>query len=324
MEKSLISIGLLLIIGAGLYLRNNGWEVDEIEKVNVFNDWKMRYNKKFSSEQEEMYRYQVFNKNLDLIESHNNDKSGKYTYTLEANQFADLSEQEFIERYLNLKAKIKNISKSYDYIPNGQARDWVEEGKVPPIKDQGTQCGSSWAFSAVGVLEINGNINFGLQTSLSEQDLLDCSGPYGNYGCSGGWMDSGFEYVIDHGIASASDYPYQGKDQTCKTSVKRDFKYVTGFRDVDGCQELQTLILDQSISIGVDATNWSFYKEGILNNCKQNLTSASILVGIDQNGVWKVRHQWGSKWGENGYIRLAPGNTCGICAAASYPILQKI
>ncbi|CAD8080311.1 unnamed protein product [Paramecium primaurelia] len=75
MEKSLISVGLLLLIGAGLYLKQNGEDLYELQKVKQFNDWKIQYNKKFSSEQEEMYRYLVFQQNAQLIEAHNNDKS---------------------------------------------------------------------------------------------------------------------------------------------------------------------------------------------------------------------------------------------------------
>ena len=186
------------------------------------------------------------------------------------------------------------------------------------VKDQGSGCGSSWAFSAVGAVESAFMIAGITNQTLSDQQVVDCTESYGNYGCSGGLMNLTFKYIIDKGITTESAYPYKGRFQKCQ--IDGGIYKISNYANVYGCSNFIKVIGTNTISSAPDATNWFTYKSGIFNNCGSQANHGALVVGYT-NEYWKVKNSWGPTWGEKGYIRLAPGNTCRVCDFGSYPIL---
>lgn len=132
-------------------------------------------------------------------------------------------------------------------------------------------------------------------------------------------MDSAFQYVIDHGLKTGAEYPYVARDQTC-AAPSGGSNFIKGFVDVPGCGPLLNALSARPISVAVDASNWSLYRGGILTACGTAVNHGVLLVGATDT-YWKIKNSWASSWGESGYIRLAPGNTCAVCSYPSYPTL---
>ena len=288
-------------------------QVEKTETISEFEAWKAQYGVKYESAFESAYREKIFLQNKAKVALHNADKFK--TYELGINQFSALSQEEFQQQYLGLVVpeNFVSLEESND-ISVGDA-DWTTQGAVTPVKNQG-QCGSCWAFSTTGSLEGLSKIGYGTLESFSEQQLVDCSGSYGNQACNGGLMDNAFKYVKAVGIVHEDEYQYKAVKQACSKNGG-PFK-ISGFTDVKDCNTLATAITGRPVSVAVDATNWSQYKSGVFNNCQKSLNHGVLLVGVSDQ-FWRIKNSWGTSWGESGFVRLARGNTCGICNAASYP-----
>jgi len=269
------------------------------------------------------------------------------------NQFMSLTKQEFIQTYLGTnpadtgasfvqeklsqgallqqKSSKKNkfnvdlsLKTTQNSLPTNNlpaSVDWRTKGAVTPVKDQGN-CGFCWSFSATGAMESLAFIKGRGLPSFSEQQLVDCSGSYGNYGCNGGLMDSAFRYARDIGMTTEAAYPYtsgNGNSGSCKKSC--GYFKISGYNDVPAYNDLQlaAAIVQQPVSVAVDANNFQFYSSGIFNYCSTNLDHGILAVGYTSQ-YWIVKNSWGAGWGEKGYIRMSRGNTCGILEMASYPI----
>ena len=140
-----------------------------------------------------------FGKNMESIEEFNTrlvyfsaldqyieeTNSENLSYTLGHNQFSDWSREEY-RGLLGYKGGIQEVPvyTHFDESNIANSVNWVNAGKVTPVKDQG-QCGSCWSFSATGALEGAHAIKTNHLVSFSEQQLVSCS--TANHACNGGW-----------------------------------------------------------------------------------------------------------------------------------------
>lgn len=297
MDSKLVLVLVALLSATALYISASG-------EQDTYLQWKKQFNFEATAE-EDGFRRLIFLRNLEIIEKHNADHT--QTYKMGLNQFSALTDAEFYATYLTPRLSAPLTTEEEIVTPNADI-DWTTKGMVSPVKNQGS-CGSCWAFSAVGVLE-SWALSKGQTVNLSEQQLVDCSKSYGNEGCNGGFNYKGLAYVKDNGITTTAAYPYTAKTGTCKVQGG-SFK-ITSVPTAKGCTNVASAIQLRPIGVSADATNWSKYASGVFSNCGRNLNHDILLVGLTSTN-YKIKNSWGSTWGEQGFIRLALGNTCGIC-----------
>jgi len=322
--KSIVLFALFCIVASELNLKHSGIE---------FGRFVEKYGKTYESTAEQAYRFRVFKKNLEFIQAHN---AKGLSYKLAVNHFADMTNAEFRERYLGFRFNqtrrgAKHVVNSKVSLPT--TVDWRQKGAVTAVKDQG-QCGSCWAFSTTGSTEGAWFLTKGQLVSLSEQNLVDCSGAEGNQGCNGGLMDDGFQYIIDKkGIDSEKSYPYTAEDGSCKFKTANVVATISSFKDVASGDEnaLQSAVAQQPISVAIDASqsSFQFYSSGVYydENCSSDQLDHGVLAvgyGTDSGSdYWLVKNSWAASWGDQGYIKMSRNrdNNCGIATAASYPVV---
>ena len=213
----------------------------------------------------------------------------------------------------------------YSGIVTGDEKNWVKDGMVTRVKDQGA-CGSCWAFSAVGAIESANAISGKKLVELSEQQLVDCDREKGgNEGCNGGDMALAFEYVEKNPRESEADYGYEGKDGDCIYDRSKGVGTVSNYINVKPNleAELKAAIAKGPVSVGIEADQLAFqlYFGGVISkaNCGTDLDHGVLAVGYgSENGqdYYLVKNSWGPSWGMKGFVKIAaedsgPG-ACGI------------
>ncbi|KQJ81830.1 senescence-specific cysteine protease SAG39 [Brachypodium distachyon] len=311
---------------------------DDLSMVARHEQWMAKYGRVYNDVAEKAQRLEVFKANVAFIELVN---AGNDKFSLEANQFADMTVDEFRAAHTGYKpvpankgrtTQFKYANVSLDALP--ASMDWRAKGAVTPIKDQG-QCGCCWAFSTVASVEGIVKLSTGKLISLSEQELVDCDVDGMDQGCEGGLMDNAFEFIIDNGgLTTEGNYPYTGTDDSCNSNKEsNDVASIKGYEDVPSNDETSLLkaVAAQPVSIAVDGGDnlFRFYKGGVLSGaCGTELDHgiAAVGYGITSDGTkfWLMKNSWGTSWGEKGFIRMERDiadeeGLCGLAMQPSYP-----
>ena len=292
---------------------------------NQFQKFIKKYNKKYSSVNEYLARFEVFKMNvMNLYKESQKYKTG-------ITKFSDLTQQEFAKIYLNLNydaMAVANFNPAHPSFSNAapDSFDWRDKGLVTPVRDQG-MCGSCWAFSTVANLEGLYYKLKGVAVDLSEQILVDCD-TYDS-ACNGGLMEYAFQWIKENGMETEEDYPYTGYKGSCKADPSKyiDMK-VTGWKKLGSStstwspvdeEEIKEFLYETGpLAIALNANPLQTYTGGILDKTSSQcpvsgINHAVTLVGYGaESGVdyWTVKNSWGKNWGENGYFRIRRGTGC--------------
>eukprot|EP01028_Stygiella_incarcerata_P006451 TRINITY_DN2623_c0_g1_i1.p1 TRINITY_DN2623_c0_g1~~TRINITY_DN2623_c0_g1_i1.p1 ORF type:complete len:392 (-),score=79.50 TRINITY_DN2623_c0_g1_i1:37-1212(-) len=330
-----------------------GLQETEVKRLySEFESFVSIHEKTYQSEEEANYRFKVFSDNVMRIEEHNN--KADQTFKMGINMFTDLTDEEFSARNrLNWtppsqtgtpKVPSSSSMPSLKSLPS--SKNWVTEGRVSPVKNQGS-CGGCWAFatistieSALAILESTNNVPV-----LSEQQLIDCDVDGNDDGCNGGFYTYAFDYYISKNkkVMTEECYPYTASDDSCKYSddatciraevLSYETLYCSPSNILNSYNLLMNAIQVNPVAIAINADEVQHYSSGILPfsvcGASSRPNHAVVVVGYgtdNGNDYWLVRNSWGPYWGENGYFRLersTSANTCNMFYwEQSYPTVE--
>lgn len=143
---------------------------------------------------------------------------------------------------------------------------------------------------------------------------MDCVRTKNCNGCAGGHYITAWEYMkqMYQGFALMSDYPYTGSDEACKAFTEAGFVNDWSYYDVDadGLRQILNMFV-AAVAVEADSSAFKLYSGGIIKaGCGTKVDHAATVVGYgndaDGQDYFIVKNSWGTTWGEDGYVRIAP------------------
>ncbi len=220
--------------------------------------------------------------------------------------------------------------------------DWRNVGGknyITSVKDQ-NPCGTCWAFGAIATLEGNINAYYNdttINSDLSEQDLVSCYLP--TAGCLGGGTADQIgqifsNYSVNTGVVKETCFPYTestsndtkcvSKCSTWNTQVWKtnsSYKVVvdpnaTTSDPIANINAIKNAIVNYGpVEVGfIVYYDFDSYSSGIYSHTtddRRGYHAVSIVGYGVEDGLpyWIVKNSWGSSWGDNGYFKIAMGDS---------------
>ncbi|CAG2107959.1 unnamed protein product [Medioppia subpectinata] len=153
------------------------------------------------------------------------------------------------------------------------------------------------------------------QITVSEQNMIDCSGDFGTIGCDGGMPQQAFKYVAaNKGINGVDAYPYLGKKDKCNYNpAKRvDVEVKEGKRLKSGLDnDLATAIYNYGpVAIAVHVTkDMAAYNEQNMIDCSGDFGTIGCDGGMPQQAFKYVAANKGIN-GVDAYPYLGKKDKC--------------
>lgn len=316
---------------SSVYFRESLLNIND--HYEAFSLWHTHHEKEaiYSIKSDEgVIRYNIFKSNLLKMIKRNAELAGM---KLAPGPFSDLTIEEYRSRIIKSKRSIPKINKNHTSLKHFLLRSdntWENKHKIkakpintknedwslyfPKIKDQGP-CGSCWAFGTITSLEGRLSMINKKYMELSPQHLVDCSTK--DEGCDGGFYDTAFEFILDNGVYTEKEYPYDGKKHECYAkqhkSIKlnrllycsnsdEDLDFHCNFGLAEKCKEF---LQWSPLATGVDASSFEFqhYSSGEFTGYCSEINHVVVITHITNEHI-KILNSWSQKWGENGYMTI--------------------
>uniref|UniRef100_A0A3Q2H8N3 Cathepsin V n=2 Tax=Equus TaxID=9789 RepID=A0A3Q2H8N3_HORSE len=252
--------------------------------------WKATHRRLYGVN-EEGWRRAVWEKNMRMIELHNQEYSqGKHGFTMAMNAFGDMGP----------------CGSCWAFSATGalEGQMFRKTGKLVSLSEQNlVDCSRA---------EGNQGCNGGLMDNAFQ------------YVKDNGGLDSeeSYPYLAKEGNNCNYKPEYSAANDTGYVDIPQKEKAL---------MKAVATVGPISVAIDAGHESFQFYKSGIYYDpdcSSKDLDHGVLVVGYgfegrdsNNNKFWIVKNSWGPEWGWNGYVKMAKdqNNHCGIATAASYP-----